>query len=86
MKKIKIWFAVIVSWAPLHCSTAGETQAPGGDCARTTLENPSLCMDPGCAARAKAELDRALACHKKKMAELAAGAEAATRALVGGNK
>jgi hypothetical protein len=43
-------------------------------------------MDAACAARAKAELDRALACHKARMAELAASAALPTQVGTGVNK
>lgn len=88
MKKIQISFAALISLGSLQnqVCTAGEVPATGSDCATAPVGNPPPCMDAACAARAKAELDRALACHKARMAELAASAALPTQVGTGVNK
>ena len=88
MTKIQISLAVLISMSPLISQVcfADEATASRNDCTRAPTENPALCMDAACAARAKAELDRTLACHKAKMAELAAQATMPVTDILGGRK
>ncbi|MTV40833.1 hypothetical protein [Duganella radicis] len=88
MKKIQILLAALISLGSLQhqICTAGEAPAAGSDCATAPERNPAPCMDAACAARAKAELDRALACHKAKMAELAASSTLPKQVDAGGIK
>ncbi len=88
MKKIHISLAVLISISPfaLQVCAADEAAASQNDCTRAPAENPALCMDAACAARAKAELERTLACHKAKMSELAAQAAMPVTGGLGGSK
>lgn len=88
MKRIQITLAALISLGALQhqvCS-AGDAPAAGSDCATAPARNAALCMDAACAAQTKAELDRALACHEAKMAELASSSVLPSQVDAGGIK
>jgi hypothetical protein len=88
MKKTRITLVLLIllnAVVPGICS-ADETAESKNDCARAPAENPAPCVDAACAARAKAEMDRMLACHKAKMAEFAAQAGMPVKDGLGGSK
>lgn len=88
MNKFQFSLAALISLGTLQhqvCS-AGDAPAAGSDCATAPVRNAALCMDAACAAQAKAELERALACHKAKMAELAASSVLPSQVDAGGIK
>lgn len=72
---LSIFVALVLSSTAAHCDNL-PMNTTTTSCPNRSNASAPTCADQGCAARALKEMEAQLECHKKRMLELQAAAEA----------